>query len=233
MAYTKKTFRRRSYRRKPVSKPVKAYVSKAIASSRHVKEYRTGGLHNLASSSAPSSIASSALSYIVKGDELWNRESNAVYLKKVQVRWNLENNSVVQHRLIRMLIVQENTVNTGSVSSTGIFTDTDQISQDASGLQNRLCWPINTKLWKVHYDKLVSLAPKATGVPMIKHGKYDVKLNRRVVFYPESAATTATSTGHFYIVTILGDTSVTTDTLEFNFMARVFFTDSTSFIRTR
>lgn len=223
--------RRRVYRKRVIPKAVKRYVSKKINASQQVKEYRTGGSHNLSSTVVANAIASSSLSYILKGDELFQREGNAVYLKRVQVRWNAENNSSVQSRMVRILILKENFMNTGTVSGTTIFQDQDFADFATSGLQNRLAYPINTRLWQVIADRKFSIPAKTASTNGIRSGLFTVPIKRKVIFYPTSASTTDTYTGHYYIVTLLGDTSTTTDILEFNFMARVWFNDTSSFRR--
>lgn len=223
--------RRRNMRRRVVPRSVKAYVSRKVSQVNQLKEYRTGGTHNLSSTVVANAIGSSSLSYILKGDELFQREGNAVYLKRVQVRWNAENNSTAQARMVRILIVKENVINTGSVSGTTIFQDQDFADFATSGLQNRLAYPINTRLWQVIADRKFSIPAKNAGVNSVKSGMFSLPIRRRVVFYPTSASTTETSTGHYYIVTLVGDQTVTSDILEFNFMARVWFTDCSSFRR--
>lgn len=233
MVFRRRTVRprRRLVRRRRVPRAVKAYVSRKVRQVNQVKEYRTGGTHNLSSTVVANAIASSSLSYILKGDELFQREGNAVYLKRVQVRWNAENNSALQSRMVRILIVKENFLNTGTVSGTTIFQDQDFADFATSGLQNRLAYPINTRLWQVIADRKFTIPAKTASTNAIRTGFFSIPIRRRVIYYPTSASTTDTSTGHYYLVTLVGDTSTTTDQLEFNFMARVWFTDCSSFRR--
>lgn len=212
-------------KRKPVSSAVKDYVRTAIKTSQVMKEYRTAGTHNLATNLGSATVASSSISYILKGDEVFHREGNSVTLKYMTVRWNLENN-LAQSRVLRVLCLKEKVLNT-SLDSATLFQDVDFINATSAGTVNRLTWPINNKLWRVINDRTITVPPSTSSTIAVRTGQYNVRLNARVNYYPNQAATTETTSGHYYIVSILGDTTTSATSLEFNFFARVFFVDST------
>lgn len=132
---------------KKVTKAVKEYVKKRVASSTQMKEYRTGGQWNLFTSPSSGAILSNAISYITKGDNIDQREANAVILKTLRVKWSVASSLATQTRVLRLLVLKENLINSGSVSGTGIFQGQDFINVDQNGVYNRLTYPINTKSW--------------------------------------------------------------------------------------
>lgn len=211
---------------KSVSKAVKQYVKKKVASAEQLKEYRTGGQWNMNTSPSSNAIQSNALSYITKGDNIDQREANAVVLKTLRVKWNVASSLATQTRVMRILVLKENLINSGTVSGTGIFQGSDYLNADQNGVYNRLTYPINTKAWQVLHDKTIIVPPQSSSLVSVKSGSYSVKLNKKVMYYPNDSATIETSTGHIYICGILGDTTVSATVCSFNFFCRVTFKDA-------
>ena len=183
-----------------------------IATRVHHRLEPTKELRNLTNKQMKTSVLQDgfmtvAISNISKGNQLNQRDADAMYLSYVHFVLTAANQDDKCKRLRVMLVRDKSPAQALDATNwTNLYRNELFADSTATNTQKDLCYLLNQNILEVKFDKQYVLKPRSEGSLVIKQ---KVRIGQKVLYNPVTASSAPTSGAWYIIVNLIEQDTVT------------------------